>query len=488
MSSLGVLTTTAEAVELDEEDCFFRTGETPPKDQMRVLDVGGERLAQESQFSLLSINCDDATFGRSKVSSFGDYSLLEKYGLTATSSSSTGENETRSCTTTTDSWDEGVGSASEDTTCDIDVDSFFFGGASQGRFLNKKYLHDSQDTAGFLNPGAKIFAPKHQATLLTQEQQTLLQHAQNLFGSQHLLQQRFDNHYLQQPDVLKPPPNAKLVAAALAAPPMRQLPCKSWLATGSCGYGGRCVFLHDKRCTGVPVQVMTKRKAREDPTQDGLFWPTLRKEAVCGQLDRKGMPLVSQPYIVPSPAQPELVSLCMKPPPAILEKSFSRHQYAVHSVYEHFLDVLFVATDCPVPPRTIDPDTFDPTCVTNTHMGGRKRLPIFVTLSQGISVYDTPLPASAKDAGAKFGLRPSGTGPMTVASVARLLPQSQSQLAKKKQSMSSSSRDKSFDRGSRGVQEREREQHKGAAKRGSASSSSSSAPETDMFSYSYWKN
>ena len=460
MSSLGVLTTTAEAVELDDEDAFFRIPDSP-QSQGEVAECCVSSTGQENKASRCFFNNNDAPIG-SKDSSLGQ--RFHSFGLISTSSSSSSLNETRSCTTTTDSWDEGMGSASEETICDIDVDSYFFGG-----------VRGAQNSNLILNTFAKEFVPK--TAPLIQEQKTLLLHAQNLFGSHLILQQRFDNHYLQQCDVAKPP-NAKLLSAALAAPPMRQLPCKTWLATGSCGYGGRCVFLHDKRCAAVPVPIITKRKAREDNAQDAFFWPTLRKEAVCGQLDRKGLPLVSQPYIVPSPAQPELVSLCMKPPPAILEKSFTRHQFATHSVYEHFLDFLFVGTDGPVPPRTINPDTFDPKCATNTHMGHRKRLPIFVALSQGVSVFDTPLPPSAKDAGAKFGLRP-GVG-QTVASFARVI-----QLPPKKPSSSSLGREKNNDRGSRGLQEREREKHK-ATKRVSASSSS--PPEGDVFSYSYWKD
>ena len=38
----------------------------------------------------------------------------------------------------------------------------------------------------------------------------------------------------------------------------RQLPCKTFISTGSCPYGDRCVFLHDPSIVSKPVYIKTK--------------------------------------------------------------------------------------------------------------------------------------------------------------------------------------------------------------------------------------
>lgn len=38
----------------------------------------------------------------------------------------------------------------------------------------------------------------------------------------------------------------------------RQLPCRTFISTGSCPYGDRCVFLHDPSVTSKPVYIRTK--------------------------------------------------------------------------------------------------------------------------------------------------------------------------------------------------------------------------------------
>ena len=38
----------------------------------------------------------------------------------------------------------------------------------------------------------------------------------------------------------------------------RQLPCRTFISTGSCPYGDRCVFLHDPSIVSKPVYIRTK--------------------------------------------------------------------------------------------------------------------------------------------------------------------------------------------------------------------------------------
>ena len=40
----------------------------------------------------------------------------------------------------------------------------------------------------------------------------------------------------------------------------RQLPCRTFISTGSCPYGDRCVFLHDPQIESKPVYIKTKVK------------------------------------------------------------------------------------------------------------------------------------------------------------------------------------------------------------------------------------
>lgn len=165
-------------------------------------------------------------------------------------------------------------------------------------------------------------------------------------------------------------------------PPIRQLPCKTWLSTGTCPYSSRCVFLHDPRVVASPVSYQCKRKSREDPTTDGLFWPTLTREAVCCQLDKRGQPSIHQEYVVPSPLERDLMQLVMLPPPAILSENFEKHQWAVYSTWNHFLDFLAVDEHSVVSSeRVISALTFDSFVELNQHTQ-QPRLPVFAALSQ----------------------------------------------------------------------------------------------------------
>lgn len=68
----------------------------------------------------------------------------------------------------------------------------------------------------------------------------------------------------------------------------RQLPCRTFISTGACPYGDRCVFLHDPCIMSKPVFVKSKqRKSKEDAGTDVFFWPTMPLNSVMGKLDHK---------------------------------------------------------------------------------------------------------------------------------------------------------------------------------------------------------
>ncbi len=67
----------------------------------------------------------------------------------------------------------------------------------------------------------------------------------------------------------------------------RQLPCRTFVSTGSCPYGDRCVFLHDPSIVAKPVYVRVKRKSKDDVVTDTFFWPTMSLNSVMGKVDNK---------------------------------------------------------------------------------------------------------------------------------------------------------------------------------------------------------
>lgn len=67
----------------------------------------------------------------------------------------------------------------------------------------------------------------------------------------------------------------------------RQLPCRTFVSTGSCPYGDRCVFLHDPSIVSKPVYIKTKRKSKDDTSTDAFFWPTMSLNSVMGKVDGK---------------------------------------------------------------------------------------------------------------------------------------------------------------------------------------------------------
>lgn len=218
----------------------------------------------------------------------------------------------------------------------------------------------------------------------------------------------------------------------------RQLPCRTWISTGSCPYGDRCVFLHDPRVASKAVPTKGRKKSSEDLCQDSYFWPTMTRESVNGKLDNRNrkininlylhlltnarmtVPHVSQHYIVPHPSSVSresdlgvLDSPASLPPPhqqqTLGQQTPSlgydplkdpRHVAGVYcrfppisfvlsltrmaAMWNHFLD--FCASDelsIVREPRLVP--TKDPTNPFNPHTGG-PRLPVFMDLAQGRSI------------------------------------------------------------------------------------------------------
>lgn len=67
----------------------------------------------------------------------------------------------------------------------------------------------------------------------------------------------------------------------------RQLPCKTWISTGTCPYNDKCYFLHDPRVSSYVVPLKVKKRSKEDITHDLFFWPTMPREVVAMRLDAK---------------------------------------------------------------------------------------------------------------------------------------------------------------------------------------------------------
>jgi hypothetical protein len=53
-------------------------------------------------------------------------------------------------------------------------------------------------------------------------------------------------------------PGFSVAQASSQAFKCRQLPCRTFVSTGSCPYGDRCVFLHDPAIVSKPVYIKTK--------------------------------------------------------------------------------------------------------------------------------------------------------------------------------------------------------------------------------------
>ncbi|KAJ1440819.1 hypothetical protein B484DRAFT_476588 [Ochromonadaceae sp. CCMP2298] len=148
----------------------------------------------------------------------------------------------------------------------------------------------------------------------------------------------------------------------------RQLPCRTFISTGSCPYGERCVFLHDASIVSKPIYIRSKRKSRDDAGVDAFFWPTMPMNAVMSRPDTRNMPAIAQPYIVPAPNS--------------YTYSSSNNDVSVYSMWEHFLD--FCKTDSlsvVTVPRSVQPQLTNPFARTNIY-SGKARLSTFMRLSQ----------------------------------------------------------------------------------------------------------
>lgn len=152
----------------------------------------------------------------------------------------------------------------------------------------------------------------------------------------------------------------------------RQLPCKTYISTGTCPYGDRCVFLHDPYITGKTIYIKTKRKSKESLTTDLFFWPTMPINLVSMKLDEKKLPHVFQSYRVP-------------PPNNSTNLNNSNNDGAVYSMWENFLDfcareslILGINNNRPIV-------QLNPLNVINPY-NGQKRLNCFVQLSLGSSL------------------------------------------------------------------------------------------------------
>jgi hypothetical protein len=179
---------------------------------------------------------------------------------------------------------------------------------------------------------------------------------------------------------------------SLQSQPCRQLPCRTFLSCGTCSFGGRCLFLHP-----LPLKSSSKwpepdrdrgfatkysrgqQKAHNGSTdQDAFYFPTMSMEVVSEQLDAKGLPLISQEYVLPSPYSSGKrrgkanTDLSVAPIPQCLS---NRAAYLTSlSVWHHLLDSL--------KSKKTKNDCYER---INKHTGN-PRLPVFAALGCGQSV------------------------------------------------------------------------------------------------------
>lgn len=151
----------------------------------------------------------------------------------------------------------------------------------------------------------------------------------------------------------------------------RQLPCRTFISTGTCPYGDRCVFLHDPSITARPLSLKAKRKSADDTATDAFFWPTMSLDSVMGKVDAKKMPHISQPYVVPCPSAHGF--------------AMSNNDRAVFSMWEHFLDFCKADAQSVVSvPRRVPP--LNALAPVNPYTG-KRRLPVLMKLSQNKSLH-----------------------------------------------------------------------------------------------------
>lgn len=81
----------------------------------------------------------------------------------------------------------------------------------------------------------------------------------------------------------------------------RRMMCQTFLSTGGCPYGDRCVFLHDPRLNISEFKVKPTRNARQTTAaKDTFYWPDQNREDVSNILDAQGLPDANQKYNIPA--------------------------------------------------------------------------------------------------------------------------------------------------------------------------------------------
>lgn len=102
----------------------------------------------------------------------------------------------------------------------------------------------------------------------------------------------------------------------------RQLPCRTFISTGFCPYKEHCVYLHDPRLVSSrEISTRTRAKNKEDVVVDSFFWPMLRYNSKT----------VSHEYDVPAPE----------------DDDYERHDEAVYSLWQHYVDFCLLCTRGP---------------------------------------------------------------------------------------------------------------------------------------------
>lgn len=67
-----------------------------------------------------------------------------------------------------------------------------------------------------------------------------------------------------------------------------QLPCRVYVACGTCPFSDRCRFLHDPRVRSDNVFIKKKRKNRDRETLvDSFFWPNMPRELIVKTLNER---------------------------------------------------------------------------------------------------------------------------------------------------------------------------------------------------------
>lgn len=153
----------------------------------------------------------------------------------------------------------------------------------------------------------------------------------------------------------------------------RQLPCRTFISVGTCPYHERCVYLHDPRIICHEAKTKTRRKNREDNELDSLYWPHMPLSMMQPLSARQ--PYVNQQYNVPMPDARRL-------PP-----HFLRHDLAVFSLWQHFVDYCASLLE-PLPPESTNQDDapcFHPVDIPFNIYTSAMRLPIFRILAAGQS-------------------------------------------------------------------------------------------------------